>query len=112
MRYTISTMNAKIEEAANSVNNIRDVYSESLEGLSVVTVTFNWGTNMNMALIETKEKVDIMKGQLPQDTGKSIVIKFDPKEEPILIYTLDSLAMIDKNIRKKLGIENKMNLCI
>ncbi len=77
-----------IEESVSSVNGVLSIYSESIEGLSLVTARFQWGTNMDLALIETKEKVDIIKGQLPQDTGKSIVVKFDPKADPVMIYAI------------------------
>ncbi|TAL34411.1 MAG: efflux RND transporter permease subunit [Spirochaetes bacterium] len=98
-----------IEEAASSVNGVLSVYSESLEGLSLVTVRFQWGTNMDMALIETKEKADIIKTQLPQDTGKSTVIKFDPKSDPVMIYTIalpsgteNDFAQLRRRIEKEI----------
>ena len=94
-----------IEEAVSSVNGVTSVYSETLEGLSLVTAQFEWGTNMDYALIETKEKVDIIKGQLPQDAGKSIVVKYDPKADPIMIYAIVNKTGNFKDIRRRIEKE-------
>jgi hydrophobic/amphiphilic exporter-1 (mainly G- bacteria), HAE1 family len=94
-----------IEEAVTSVNGVLSLTSESIEGLSLVTARFQWGTNMDIALIETKEKVDIIKGQLPQDTGKSIVVKFDPKADPVMIYTVVTQTGNFKQLRKRVEKE-------
>ena len=95
----------RIEEAVGSVNGVTDVYSESIEGLSMVTARFRWGIDMNFAMVETKEKVDIIKGQLPQDAGSSIVVKYDPSEEPVMIYAVTPVTGDFKNIRKRIEKE-------
>jgi len=94
-----------IEEAVSSVNGVVSVYSESIEGLSLVTARFDWDVNMDMALVETKEKVDIIKGQLPQDTEKSIVVKLDPRADPIMIYSLVNKTGDFRRIRKRIEKE-------
>jgi HAE1 family hydrophobic/amphiphilic exporter-1 len=95
----------RIEEAAGSVGGVRDLRSESLEGLSLVTARFNWGTSMDYALIETKEKVDMMKGQLPEDAGKSLVVKFDPASDPVMIYALEAKTIDFKKLRHRIERE-------
>jgi HAE1 family hydrophobic/amphiphilic exporter-1 len=95
----------RVEEAVGSVNGVTDVYSESIEGLSMVTARFRWGIDMNFAMVETKEKVDIIKGQLPQDAGSSIVVKYDPSEEPVMIYAVTPRSGDFKNIRKRIEKE-------
>jgi len=94
-----------IEEAAGSVGGVRDLRSESLEGLSLVTARFDWGTSMDYALIETKEKVDMMKGQLPEDAGKSLVVKFDPSSDPVMIYALEAKDVDFRKLRHRIERE-------
>jgi multidrug efflux pump subunit AcrB len=77
-----------IEEAVTSVSGVSGVWSESIEGMSVVKVNFQWGRDMDMALIGVKEKVDLIKGELPEKAGKSIVVKYDPADEPVMIYSV------------------------
>jgi HAE1 family hydrophobic/amphiphilic exporter-1 len=94
-----------IEEAVSSVNGVSSIYSESIEGLSLVTAAFEWGTDMDIALVETKERVDIIKGQLPQDTGKSIVVKFDPRADPIMIFSIVNRSGDFRRIRMNIEKE-------
>ncbi|HOP63472.1 MAG TPA: efflux RND transporter permease subunit [Spirochaetota bacterium] len=78
----------RIEEAVTAVSGVSGISSESIEGMSIVKVSFRWGTDMEMALIEAKEKVDLARGELPEDTGKSIVVRYDPADEPVMIYSV------------------------
>jgi len=79
---------ARIEEAVTSVSGVSEVKSESIDGMSIVRVSFEWERDMDMALIGIKEKVDLVRGELPKDTGKSIVVKYDPSDEPVMIYSV------------------------
>jgi len=76
-----------IEEAVSSTSGVDGLSSESMEGLSLVTARFRWGTDMDMALIETKEKADLARSQIPQDAGKSIVFKYDHGARPVMFVT-------------------------
>lgn len=78
----------RIEEAVTAVSGVAGISSESIEGMSIVKISFRWGTDMDMALIEAKEKVDLIRSELPEDTGKSIVVKYDPADEPVMIYSV------------------------
>src|SRR4051812_32746620 len=48
-----------IEEQAGTVPNLRRVRSISREGLSVVILEFNWGTDMGLAHFEVRQKIDL-----------------------------------------------------
>lgn len=92
---------ARIEEAVTSVSGVSEVKSESLDGLSIVKVSFEWERDMDMALIGVKEKVDLIRGELPEDTGKSIVVKYDPADEPVMIYSVSLDSGESAQIRKR-----------
>ena len=94
-----------IEEAVSAVNGVSSIHSESIEGLSLVTAAFEWGTDMDTALIETKERVDIIKGLLPQDTGKSIVVRFDPRADPIMIFSVANRSGDFRRMRMRIEKE-------
>ncbi|PKL18184.1 MAG: hypothetical protein CVV49_07245 [Spirochaetae bacterium HGW-Spirochaetae-5] len=85
---------ARIEEAVTSESGVTEVKSESIDGMSIVKVSFQWERDMDMALIGVKEKVDLIRGELPDNTGKSIVVKYDPADEPVMIY---SVSLTDGN---------------
>ncbi|MFH1259367.1 MAG: efflux RND transporter permease subunit [Elusimicrobiota bacterium] len=77
-----------IEESIGTVKNLRRVSSVSKEGVSVVTVEFVWGTNMDFASLAVREKVDLIKDNLPQEAGDPIVMKFNPFDLPVVILSV------------------------
>ncbi len=95
----------RVEEAAGSVSGVREIRSESLEGLSLVTLRFNWKTDMDFSLIETREKVDMIKGELPENAGRSIVVKYDPAQDPMIICAVEAVNGDFKKLRKRVERE-------
>ncbi|WP_206811053.1 efflux RND transporter permease subunit [Paradesulfitobacterium ferrireducens] len=79
-----------LEEAVGTVQNIDKVTSVSSEGSSLVIAQFNFGTDMDFAALEMREKVDLVKKFLPSDADAPMVMKFDPNAQPIIQMTLSS----------------------
>jgi len=77
-----------IEEAVGTVKNARRVVSTSREGTSIVTVEFNWGTDMNFAALGMREKIDLIKERLPRDAEEPLVMKFNPFALPIMTLSV------------------------
>ncbi|TGN19790.1 efflux RND transporter permease subunit [Leptospira idonii] len=73
-----------IEEVVASAEGVDDVYSETMEGMSIVRIRLKWGSEVDLAAIAIREKLDLVKGALPIDVKKPIVLKFDPNDAPIL----------------------------
>ncbi len=88
-----------IEEMVSSVSGVDHISSESIEGVSLITVRFRWGTDMDQASIQTREKVDLVKGSLPQDVRKSIVIRFDPNNAPLMQLAVENTGVDMKDMR-------------
>ena len=51
----------RLEETISTVTGLSDVESKSYQGMSVITARFRWGTDMDQAIIEAREKVDLIK---------------------------------------------------
>jgi len=73
-----------IEESIGTVNNVKRISSISKEGISLVMVEFNWGTNMDFAALNVREKIDLIKERLPREAQEPIVMKYNPFDLPIL----------------------------
>ena len=71
-----------IEEAVGVIRNVRLVRSVSRSGQSDVTLEFVWGTDMDIAGVDVREKVDIL--ELPLEASRPLLLRFDPSAEPIL----------------------------
>lgn len=79
-----------LEEAVATIRGVKNINSYSREGSSVVLMEFNWGTDMDVSALNIREKIDQVKGFLPDDASDPIVIKFDPSLMPILVLGMDS----------------------
>jgi HAE1 family hydrophobic/amphiphilic exporter-1 len=73
-----------IEEALGVVKNVQQVRSISRSGQSDVMLEFAWGTNMDYASLDVREKLDVL--QLPLDVQRPIILRFDPSLEPIMRF--------------------------
>jgi len=71
-----------IEEAVGVIRNVRLVRSVSRSGQSDVTLEFLWGTDMDIAGVDVREKLDILV--LPLEAGRPLLLRFDPSSEPIM----------------------------
>jgi HAE1 family hydrophobic/amphiphilic exporter-1 len=71
-----------IEEAVGVVRNVRLVRSVSRSGQSDVTVEFLWGTDMDIAGVDVREKLDVLF--LPLEAERPLLLRFDPSSEPIV----------------------------
>lgn len=89
----------RLEEAVSGVNGIQEVTSQSLEGVSLVMVSFDFGTNMDAALNDVRSKVDSSIGSLPEGTEKPVVSKADFSNEPILYLVLRSDSLTNQQLR-------------
>ncbi|MBS4534922.1 efflux RND transporter permease subunit [Clostridium sp. D2Q-14] len=77
-----------IEESIGTVSNIKNVSSISSEGSSIIIAEFNFGTDMDFASLEMREKVDMVKGLLPEGSNDPMVLKMDPNAMPIVQASL------------------------
>ncbi|MFH0881527.1 MAG: efflux RND transporter permease subunit [bacterium] len=66
-----------LERVVSTVSNIYEVESLSIEGMSQLTVRFDWGTDVNRAKIDLREKLDGARGELPRDIQPTSVLALD-----------------------------------
>ena len=75
-----------VEGLVGVVSNVVRVSSVSRPGLADVVVEFAWGTNMDFASLDVREKLDL--AELPVEAGKPILLRFDPSLDPIMRVAL------------------------
>ncbi|MGA9343181.1 MAG: efflux RND transporter permease subunit [Rhodanobacteraceae bacterium] len=77
-----------IEEALGVVKNVRKIHSVSRTGQSDVILEFAWGTPMELASMEVRDKLDVL--QLPLEAKKPLLLRFNPSTDPIVRLGLTS----------------------
>ncbi|MEK7465801.1 MAG: efflux RND transporter permease subunit [Planctomycetota bacterium] len=96
-----------VEEAVGVVGGLVQLTSVSRAGTSDVTLEFEWGTKIETALQEVREKLDHL--QLPREAKRPVLLRYDPNLDPIMrigisgnrgLVALRSLA--DEDVRRSL----------
>jgi HAE1 family hydrophobic/amphiphilic exporter-1 len=80
-----------VEEAIGVVKNLRKIHSVSRTGQSDVILEFAWGTNMDQAGLDVRDKLDVL--QLPLDAKKPVLLRFNPSTDPIMRLSLSGSGM-------------------
>ena len=105
-----SDVSKKIEEALNTVPGVKQISSQSLEGVSSVVIQFNLNVKINDAANDVREKLARIKPDLPTDAKDPLIERLDPADRPILSLALSSESMslrdltelADEDMRKRL----------
>ncbi len=79
-----SQITKTMESSLNSLSGITEIQSTSSEGSSVVLIMFDWGTNMDSAMLDIRENLSFIESFLPDGAEKPMVVKMDPNMMPIL----------------------------
>jgi HAE1 family hydrophobic/amphiphilic exporter-1 len=75
-----------IEEALGVVKNVETIRSVSRTGQSDVVLEFTWGTDMDFASMDVREKLDAI--DLPLEAQRPVLLRFDPSLDPIMRFGL------------------------
>ena len=76
----------RLEAAVSRIPGLRRVESVSKEGISYMTLEFTWGTDMDFAMLHTREKLD--SAQLDEDVEEPLIIPLDPQSKPIMVLSV------------------------
>ncbi len=76
-----------IEDVLNTCENLKKITSQSKDNMSLVTLEFNYGTDINTATNDVRDKLDMVKSQLPEEISNPIIFKFSMDMIPVVIYS-------------------------
>ncbi len=83
----IETLISKpLEESISSLNGVKTVQSSSQEGLSVVPVEFNVGTDLDGAANEMRSRIEAVRGRLPREAQAPVLVKASLSSVPVLVF--------------------------
>ena len=85
-----------IEEAISVVQGVQEVTSRSRPGRSDITIQFRWGTDMDFAALDLRERLDLIN--LPGDAGRPTIARYDPASEPVIRFALMSDRPLDPSV--------------
>jgi len=77
-----------LESAVRNVPGIKNVTSSSVEGVSLITAEFPWGTNLDEASAAIRDRIGMVKKYLPDGIDEPLVLKIDISQIPVLFISL------------------------
>ncbi len=83
-----------LENTLNSVENLKDITSRSKENVSIVVLEFEYGTDIDEACNNIRDKLDLVNSSLPDGASVPVLFKFGMDDMPVLILS----AKADKNL--------------
>ncbi|MDR3266817.1 MAG: efflux RND transporter permease subunit [Tannerella sp.] len=76
-----------LENSLNTTENLKKITSQSRDNMSIVTLEFNYGSDINEATNDVRDKIDMVKSQLPDEISTPIIFKFSTDMMPVVIYS-------------------------
>lgn len=73
-----------IESSISSIEGIETIQSQSQSGSSLVLMMFKNGVDLDQALLDVRERIDQIKGMLPEQAGDPSIMRFSPDQMPVL----------------------------
>ena len=89
-----------VEEAVGVVKGLRKLKSVSRTGQSDVVLEFAWGTDMDQASLEVRDKMEIV--QLPLEAEPPVLLRFNPSTEPIMRLVLAAKTASESDSTRRL----------
>ena len=75
-----------IENTLNSVDGLKNITSTSKDNISVVTLEFEWGSNIDEALNDIRSYVDLVYDNLPDGVSRPMILKLNSSSMPIMQF--------------------------
>jgi len=73
-----------LEESLAGIRNLRSYTSRSYGDRSRIVLEFDWGTRMDFARLEIREKLDVASWSLPEEAGRPTLVDYDPSRRPFM----------------------------
>ncbi|MBS2017693.1 MAG: efflux RND transporter permease subunit [Deltaproteobacteria bacterium] len=108
-----SDLTDRIEGAVNTISGIDELTSTSTEGVSQIIIAFKLEKDVEAAVNEVRDKINLVTQDLPKGTDPPVVTKVDPSAQPVLLLALRAkpgskadlrglTELADKRVRRQL----------
>ncbi len=99
-----------LENALNAVEHLKHISSTSRENTSVITLEFEYGYDIDVLTNSVRDKIDMVKSMLPDDSENPIIFKFSTDMIPICILSVQAkesmtglYKILDENVANPLA---------
>ncbi|MBO4994411.1 MAG: efflux RND transporter permease subunit [Muribaculaceae bacterium] len=79
-----------LENSLNAVNDLKHITSKSRENISVITLEFEYGKDIDVLTNDVRDKLDMVKSALPDNAENPIIFKFSSDMIPIVMLSVSA----------------------
>ena len=79
-----------LENVLNSVSNLKHITSKSRENISVITLEFEYGYDIDVLTNDVRDKLDMVSSQLPDEAETPIIFKFSSDMIPVVMLSVNA----------------------
>ncbi len=76
-----------LEDVLNTTEKLKEITSQSRDGMSMIMLEFDFGTDMDAVMNDVRDKVDMIAGFLPDGTEDPMILKFSSDMIPVVILS-------------------------
>ena len=76
-----------LEDVLNSTEKLKEITSQSKDGMSMIMLEFEFGTDMDEVMNDVRDKVDMIAGFLPEGTEDPMILKFSSDMIPVVVLS-------------------------
>ena len=95
-----------LENSLNGVADLKKLSSRSKENVAILTLEFEYGTDIDEATNNVRDKLDMVNSQLPDGASVPVIFKFSMDDLPVMILSAsasESLPGLDKILDDKVA---------
>ena len=99
-----------LENSLNSVEHLKHITSNSRENISIVTLEFEYGYDIETLTNDVRDKLDMVSSMLPDDANTPIIFKFSSDMIPIVLLSVQAdqsmpglYKILDENVANPLA---------
>ncbi len=100
-----------IETQLSGVQDLKSINSSSRENVSIVSLQFNWGSDITQAANNTRDMMELVKSKMPAGAKEPVIYKVNSSMMPVLIYSItakESLNGLDRIIDEEIASPLRM----
>ncbi|MCH5219968.1 MAG: efflux RND transporter permease subunit [Muribaculaceae bacterium] len=79
-----------LENVLNSVENLKHITSKSRENISLITLEFEYGHDIDAITNDVRDKLDMVASTLPDDAENPIIFKFSSDMIPVVLLSVQA----------------------
>lgn len=83
-----------LENGLSTVSDVKKITSSSKDNLSIVSLEFSWGTDLDIAVNDMRDKLEMVKRALPEDASTPIIFKLSTDMIPVMVLSVKAQESI------------------